>query len=1025
MNVTIERLAELCRREPLREKLLFVPSHSIGHQIRESLARTGNPWINLRIATPFSHANELIASDLYAQGIRLIEEYERTAIIEDIYKKGSAGSKKGIYFSAAVEIPGIVRCLSVSLHEMRMAGLESRKLNSDAFIVKTKGEEIIWLLSEYENYLSGQHLTDRAGVLKRAIECLRVQDKKEQNRVVLALSDCPFAFLEKELVKCAGGKDLIAVPHGSPIGAVLPKRFISPEPTPSSALPPVSVDVDLFRWLSVPEEAPPPLADGSVSMLHALGESNEVREIFRRILSKGISFDDVEILISDLDPYVSLFYEIGESIDIPCTFASGIPVTYTRPGRGLMLYCRWLTEDFASKHLRQLLSGNYLELSGSASGKERLPGGLAGFFIREAAIGWGRERYEKMLKSLREHYLTRGMEAKDEGDEEGGKWFEELARKVESLTILVNEILGAIPAVADDGMVNPADLSSAVLNFLRELCRVAGKMDAQAKLTLTDVLESLTRIESQAMPIADAVSALLQIIKETTVGHSGPRPGCAHVAHYRSGGYSGRTSIFLAGFEQNRFPGSLNQDPILLDEERERVSPHLVTARELLHEKSYALGKLLMSLRGNVTFSYSCRDLGDDKELFPSSALLNVFRLSSGNRDADYTALIQSLGKPAGFIPERGQGVLNGWEWWLAQHDTHYGDSSVYSCFPHIMNGKTAESMRSSDQLTVYDGFLPSSLGFLDPYDARAVFSASRLESMARCPFAYMMRYVLGVEALEEMEKDPGKWLDALQRGELLHEIFRQFMETVKDKGERPSLALHSRLLEDIAMREVEKWKQLIPPPGDLAFTREVEDIRQTLRIFLREEEERCKVVEPLSFELSFGIDSDPVEIAINKKKAFRLRGRIDRVDKVGSHEYEVWDYKTGSTWGYSDDGFLKRGTQIQHALYTIAAEYLIRKETDAEGRVVRAGYFFPGPKGEGARVERDEISREQVYSLLGDLFGLISAGVFPSSCNDEPCRYCDYQIVCGNPAIAVERSARKSENDGRLSPMLRLQEYE
>jgi len=33
------------------------------------------------------------------------------------------------------------------------------------------------------------------------------------------------------------------------------------------------------------------------------------------------------------------------------------------------------------------------------------------------------------------------------------------------------------------------------------------------------------------------------------------------------------------------------------------------------------------------------------------------------------------------------------------------------------------------------------------------------------------------------------------------------------------------------------------------------------------------------------------VEIKLKPKGSFKLRGRIDRVDRAGDHEYEVWDY--------------------------------------------------------------------------------------------------------------------------------------
>ena len=77
MNQTIIGLTEIIKSNPLIEKILFVPSYSIGHQIGEYVARSGTPWINLRITTPAGYAQEIVALKLSAEGVRLIGPYER------------------------------------------------------------------------------------------------------------------------------------------------------------------------------------------------------------------------------------------------------------------------------------------------------------------------------------------------------------------------------------------------------------------------------------------------------------------------------------------------------------------------------------------------------------------------------------------------------------------------------------------------------------------------------------------------------------------------------------------------------------------------------------------------------------------------------------------------------------------------------------------------------------------------------------------------------------------------------------
>jgi ATP-dependent helicase/nuclease subunit B len=166
------------------------------------------------------------------------------------------------------------------------------------------------------------------------------------------------------------------------------------------------------------------------------------------------------------------------------------------------------------------------------------------------------------------------------------------------------------------------------------------------------------------------------------------------------------------------------------------------------------------------------------------------------------------------------------------------------------------------------------------------------------------------------------------------------------------------------------------------------------------------------------------VRISVGKSGSFRLRGRIDRVDRCGEHEYEVWDYKTGSTWGYDEHKYLNGGRQLQHALYAEAAEILLHEKNDPEAVVVRAGYFFPSARGEGLRIERKRTGRKELDAVLTSLFELLRNGIFPSSYDDTYCKYCFYKTVCGGTK-AVERCQARIECDIRLQPLRELKGHE
>ena len=1034
MNRAIEHLSEICREHRFEEKLLFVPTYAVGHQITEHLARSGTPWINLRLKTPLGYAHELLAADLSNEGITLIAPHDRVIIIENLYLENAAADRKSHYFERAAEIPGIIKCLDKTLCEIRMAGLERESINPGAFIIPDKGEELVWFIGLYEQHLRENKLIDMPALLRAAAKKRHLKNKTEQPGIVIVLSEFPFSQLEEDLIKLAGRGRIVSLDHDRPIGFAPPARLFEPDNSlEKRASEPIS-DIELMPFLFQPEKARAPFQDGTVSMFHALGESNEVREIFRRILQSDISLDEVEIIITKTDPYCSLIYEIASSLEIPVSFAGGIPVSWTGPGRALILFLRWIENDFSASILRHLVSGGDITFDHSDCKGDPPSPGRAAAIIREAAIGWGRERYGCRLTSLAKSYQQKARDAETEGDEERAQWARHSADEVLWLDAFVLKIIELLPVPASDGTVNIAQFYGCALDFLKKCARITGETDARAKAKLTDVLLSLSALPSLSCSLDKAVDRLKQILDYITVEHADPAPGTLHISHYASGGYSGRSSIFVAGLDQMRFPGVQLQDPVILDEERMRITQGMVTSGGLLRENIYSMARLLGSLRGKLTLSYSCRDLQEDRELFPSSLLLQVYRVITKNRGGDYRSLLTFLGKPTGFIPVGTDAPLNGWEWWLKRRTNKFGEDSVFSCYPRLLSGKNAETEREGESLSRYDGWIPSAAGSLDPLTGETVLSCSRLEYLASCPFAYFIRYVLGIEPVEDMEKDLTRWLDPLQRGQLLHDVFCRFMEILKEKGEKPEFKRHFGLLGKLSMEEIEKWRVEVPPAGSHAFNREVEEMKQTMRIFLQNEEEHCKTVDPFIFELSFGIGGEerarnlleePVEIKIKGKGSFKLRGRIDRLDKSGPHDYEVWDYKTGSTWGYKEESYINRGRHLQHALYGVAAEIVLRKQIDSKAKVARSGYFFPSPRGEGHRIIKERLNKQALFDALDSLFELLREGVFPSSYDGEACHICKFDRICGGKDEAVERCRKKLESDGNMEPFLRLKNRE
>nr|WP_246593559.1 PD-(D/E)XK nuclease family protein [Evansella tamaricis] len=293
--------------------------------------------------------------------------------------------------------------------------------------------------------------------------------------------------------------------------------------------------------------------------------------------------------------------------------------------------------------------------------------------------------------------------------------------------------------------------------------------------------------------------------------------------------------------------------------------------------------------------------------------------------------------------------------------------------------------------------------------------TAGKLEKLAQCPYAYFLQEILRVKPAEEMTYHPNVWLDAATRGSLIHRIFEMFYRRLKERGEKPSYSIHEEVILAIANEVILAQREELPPPSNRVFDREVSDILHCCRIFLKEEEEYCKHYDPEHFEYRFGIDDiPPAEIKFPSGETIAISGIIDRVDKSSSGHYQIIDYKTGSTYNYSEKESFKGGRQLQHFIYALAIEQHLTLDS---GSVIESSYYFPTTKGLGERYVRkqDDNLRKNGLDILEKLIDVLKYGHFTMTDDLNDCKFCDYKAICRRDTYGESIIERKqmSEAEG------------
>ena len=236
---------------------------------------------------------------------------------------------------------------------------------------------------------------------------------------------------------------------------------------------------------------------------------------------------------------------------------------------------------------------------------------------------------------------------------------------------------------------------------------------------------------------------------------------------------------------------------------------------------------------------------------------------------------------------------------------------------------------------TPYEGLLtlPQNLdGLRQRFGAQHQFSATELESYARCPFQFWLSTVLRIGTVESPEEET----DHAGRGILLHEVLASLLKegVISDTeglrtrfGELVQAQLNRQVPETELQRALVRIESIVLDQWGEAFVNQQEKYHLEYASVLR----RTHSLDP---EIPFGklpgsvMVSEDYQPSIQfgrDETAVNLRGRIDRVD-VGEFQghpaYVVIDYKTGRP-PVVKHAELITGRSIQLVIYLLAIKRL------------------------------------------------------------------------------------------------------
>jgi len=238
------------------------------------------------------------------------------------------------------------------------------------------------------------------------------------------------------------------------------------------------------------------------------------------------------------------------------------------------------------------------------------------------------------------------------------------------------------------------------------------------------------------------------------------------------------------------------------------------------------------------------------------------------------------------------------------------------------------------------------------------VWSVTQFETFRKCPYQFLVRYLLRIEELEDLE--PG--IPPEKKGLIFHEVAERFYERFRKEHDRRGTAENiieaRRLIREVTGQVMDEYPNAGPYWDALKDQLlGIDGEEGLLDCFLDVEAEYTGHFLVDDTELRFGLPegSHPaVDVSLpgetDSLDRFKLRGSIDRVDVLSTRDGDIdfiWDYKTG---GSDVDP-----ESVQVFLYLAALRKLRPAEYPGGG-----GYYYVRKRGS---IQRAPVHGEDIWS--------------------------------------------------------------
>ncbi len=1010
------------------------------------------------ICQPRVETFDRFVCDLSAQhgGARLVS-WRVAALVIDALLADAPADFPTLLSGRTTPFPGLVQAVVRSIRELKRFGVGAADVSTAA-----KGDgratELAELLNRYNRFLSERRWADTRDAYA-AVGKLFAEDGGFVSRclpntewivfdgfVEFSPSEVPIVEAVAEQIETT-----FVLDNDAELADLFPP--LPPFLTAAEVKERVGPFVLLARLAWRGTDSAAPVAASPVTFVEGRTREDEVEQIashVKALLRDGVARADVALAVPDLDQYGTLVDETFAAHGVPCTVARPAPLLESPVTAAVLLLLGVPARDFERRQLVRLFRSPFVRFERNghavdATALESLARTMRVFRGKDAWL----DALSRRIAYLDELAADGNLLAETEEDETSAPSPHEELRALRPLQELLEPALALLEALraprsAAQYVAALQDLLD-VFGVRRRVTELAASVpDAAGHMrSLEHLDEALAEMalldDARAQPRAVLLDAFIESLRSalgaTRVQVHAPARGI-EIMDFRTAVERGTKHLFVAGLVEGAVPVPRPRDAILPPFVRVRLG--LPDKDRVAADGWIELYRLLACTSESLTL---CRPQTEGETPLLRPAMLEridtALKLDPEPRPrlpTSWRQLLYCIGKNKPTMPRLED---------LLDNDAF----AAHAPLAGFMHCRAVEAARrtATTTPTPYAGQLSPRL--LDEvrriYDRDHQFSATELETYARCPFRFCATWLLELAPVEE----PDEEIPPHKKGTVLHEIFRAFYDAwspdrtprrITEDNYREALAL----LTALAHRSLDKqpyagfiWDKL---RERLLGRQAVGEPPGLLERFIQEEmrtTDLATACTPKYLELGFGrqragrtldpASRDKPVVIDAAQRQILLRGIIDRVDtNDATGTFCVLDYKTGSSIPALKD--MRGGPELQLPLYVMAAHAILGEAF----HFAAAGYFqthdardcrrknwlgntayardtvpYKLPKDgtfEPAEIN-DWLAEEK--NLIGRAVTAIEAGRFHVTTLDEKkagCRFCDYKHICRFAGITV-----------------------